>query len=197
MSNPHRTPTPPSTKRLLHELQHYTAEPNDALLQLGPISDEQILHWEAILKGVKESGYEGATATISYSVSTGNCLDGNCMRCTGPRSGSDLFGPSRGPVEDRHPDTGELPAGAAGDALRDANLSPECPFQGRGSPSHSSAWRACLQVWRARLKCWGCCGRLERSVWICSRRRGRQRTAYRRHSLPSTSCSRTRSLIVR
>jgi len=35
-------------------------------------------------------------------------------------------------VEDRHPDTGELPAGAAGDALRDAHLPPECPFQGRG-----------------------------------------------------------------
>ncbi len=67
MSNPHRTPTPPSTKRLLHELQIYSAEPNDALLHLGPISDEQVLHWEAVLKGVKGSGYEGTTTTISYS----------------------------------------------------------------------------------------------------------------------------------
>jgi len=70
MSNPHRTPTPPSTTRLLHELQIYSAEPNDALLHLGPISDEQILHWEAVLKGVKGSGYEGTTATIFYSVSS-------------------------------------------------------------------------------------------------------------------------------
>jgi len=63
MSNTHRSPTPPSTKRLLHELQLYSAEPNDALLHLGPVGDEQILHWEAVLKGVKRSGYEGASST--------------------------------------------------------------------------------------------------------------------------------------
>jgi peroxin-4 len=52
-----RTPTP--TKRLLTELHDYAQEPNDALQSLGPVSDEQMLHWEAVMKGVPESPYEG------------------------------------------------------------------------------------------------------------------------------------------
>jgi len=63
MSTTHRSPTPPSTKRLLHELQQYSQEPNDALLHVGPVSEEQILHWEAVMKGVKGSGYEGMVSS--------------------------------------------------------------------------------------------------------------------------------------
>lgn len=59
MSSTHRSPTPPSTKRLLHELQQYRQEPNEALLHLGPVSEAEILHWEAVLKGVRGSPYEG------------------------------------------------------------------------------------------------------------------------------------------
>ena len=71
MATTHRSPTPPSTKRLLHELQLYSAEPNEALLHLGPVSDEQILHWEAVLKGVNGSGYGGGSSrSILYSYGT-------------------------------------------------------------------------------------------------------------------------------
>ncbi|KAI9871481.1 MAG: hypothetical protein M1830_002875 [Pleopsidium flavum] len=59
MSTTNRSSAPPSTKRLLHELQQYAQEPNDALLHLGPLSEGQILHWEAVMKGIKGSAYEG------------------------------------------------------------------------------------------------------------------------------------------
>ncbi|KAI9868053.1 MAG: hypothetical protein M1813_006798 [Trichoglossum hirsutum] len=52
-----RAATP--TKRLLNELHDYVQEPNDALLRLGPVSDEQMLHWEAVMKGVPGTAYEG------------------------------------------------------------------------------------------------------------------------------------------
>jgi peroxin-4 len=56
-SPPRRTPTP--TKRLLTELRDYKQEPNDVLLSLGPVSDDRLLRWEAVMKGAPESPYEG------------------------------------------------------------------------------------------------------------------------------------------
>lgn len=41
-----------------------------------------------------------------------------------------MLGESRGTVEARHPNTRQLPARAAGGALRDAYLPSECSFQG-------------------------------------------------------------------
>lgn len=55
-----RTSPPSSTKRLLHELHSYTSDPNPALLHLGPVSESQVLHWDAVMKGVEGSAYEGA-----------------------------------------------------------------------------------------------------------------------------------------
>jgi hypothetical protein len=56
-----RSPTPSSstTKRLIRELNEYSNSPNEALLHLGPVSDDDLLHWEAVLKGVKGTPYEG------------------------------------------------------------------------------------------------------------------------------------------
>ncbi|KAI9803088.1 MAG: hypothetical protein M1833_001158 [Piccolia ochrophora] len=57
-----RSSTPPSTKRLLHELRLHSQDPSatlDTLLHLGPVSDSQILHWEAVLKGVSGTPYAG------------------------------------------------------------------------------------------------------------------------------------------
>ncbi|KAI9813436.1 MAG: hypothetical protein M1827_004111 [Pycnora praestabilis] len=54
-----RTSAPTSTKRLLHELAQYQEERNPALLFLGPVSDEQMLQWEAVMVGVGGSAYEG------------------------------------------------------------------------------------------------------------------------------------------
>lgn len=47
-------------KRLLNELQSYQNEPNDALLHLGPVSDDDLMHWTAVMKGVPGTVYEGA-----------------------------------------------------------------------------------------------------------------------------------------
>ena len=48
-----------TTKRLLRELKDYTNNPNEALLHLGPVDSDDLLHWEAVLKGVKGTPYEG------------------------------------------------------------------------------------------------------------------------------------------
>jgi len=48
-----------ATQRLLRELNEYKRSPNDVLLHLGPASDDDLLHWEAVLKGVRGTPYEG------------------------------------------------------------------------------------------------------------------------------------------
>lgn len=48
-----------ASKRLLTELNNYEREPSDALLHLGPVADDQLMHWTAILKGVHGSAYQG------------------------------------------------------------------------------------------------------------------------------------------
>lgn len=51
--------SPSTTQRLLREFKDYTKSPNEALLHLGPIDEDDLLHWEAVLKGVKGTPYEG------------------------------------------------------------------------------------------------------------------------------------------
>ena len=45
-------------KRLMTELQTYQADPNDALVELGPVDDD-VMHWRAVMKGVDGTAYEG------------------------------------------------------------------------------------------------------------------------------------------
>lgn len=52
-----RNATP--TKRLLTELQAYQSDPNDALLELGPADDDELMVWRAVMKGVDGTAYEG------------------------------------------------------------------------------------------------------------------------------------------
>ncbi|KAF3387266.1 Ubiquitin-conjugating enzyme E2 pex4 [Penicillium rolfsii] len=52
-------PSTNTTQRLLRELKDYAKSPNEALLHLGPVNDEDILRWEAVLKGVNGTPYEG------------------------------------------------------------------------------------------------------------------------------------------
>jgi len=40
------------------ELNAYQSEPNDALLRLGPVHDDDLLHWEAVMRGVTGTAYE-------------------------------------------------------------------------------------------------------------------------------------------
>ena len=52
-------PSSQTTQRLLRELKDYAKSPNEALLHLGPVDEEDLLRWEAVLKGVNGSPYEG------------------------------------------------------------------------------------------------------------------------------------------
>jgi peroxin-4 len=61
------SPSPQTTQRLLQELKKYAKEPNEALLHLGPIDEENLLLWEAVLKGVVGSPYEGTIPSTTSS----------------------------------------------------------------------------------------------------------------------------------
>jgi len=45
-------------KRLLAELKSYRKDPNDALLDLGPVDDDELMHWRAVMTGVEDTAYE-------------------------------------------------------------------------------------------------------------------------------------------
>ncbi|KAJ5754007.1 uncharacterized protein N7511_008160 [Penicillium nucicola] len=51
-------PSSNTTQRLIRELKDYSKSPNEALLHLGPVDDEDLLRWEAVLKGVNGTPYE-------------------------------------------------------------------------------------------------------------------------------------------
>jgi len=72
-----RSPTPPSTKRLLQELKATTTDPSPVLLSLAPVSEVQILYWEAVLKGVPGTAYEGGQSHYSQPI---------CARIISPRA---------------------------------------------------------------------------------------------------------------
>lgn len=63
MAGSSRNATP--TKRLMTELQTYQSDPNDALLELGP-TDDDVMHWRAVMKGVVGTAYEGKSR-LPYS----------------------------------------------------------------------------------------------------------------------------------
>ena len=65
MASSARTQSP--IKRLLNELQAYQSEPNNALDSLGPINDDELLHWTAVMRGVPGTAYEGIHAAQSCS----------------------------------------------------------------------------------------------------------------------------------
>jgi peroxin-4 len=48
-----------TTKRLIQELQNYHQDPNPVLLHLGPVSDDELMKWTAVLEGVEGTAYEG------------------------------------------------------------------------------------------------------------------------------------------
>ncbi|KAF9736741.1 hypothetical protein PMIN06_003527 [Paraphaeosphaeria minitans] len=56
------------TKRLLTELQSYQSDPNDALLELGPIDDDELMHWRAVMKGVPGTAYEGGRWALDIHI---------------------------------------------------------------------------------------------------------------------------------
>lgn len=55
------------TKRLLHEVRSYEKDPSDALLHLGPINDQVLTHWTAILKGLPDTAYQSTLLPLPSS----------------------------------------------------------------------------------------------------------------------------------
>lgn len=47
------------SKRLLKELSAIQKDPNPALESLHPIHEDDLFHWEAVLKGPPDSPYDG------------------------------------------------------------------------------------------------------------------------------------------
>jgi hypothetical protein len=99
------------TKRLLHELRSYEKDPSDALLHLGPINDQELTHWTAILKGSPDTAYQSK-------------LTSQLTLLTHPTN----LG-SRWPLETQHHNPRHLPQQTSHNNLHHSNLSSKCPFQ--------------------------------------------------------------------
>lgn len=56
------------TKRLLTELNNYQSDPNEALEFLGPVNDDELLHWTAVMRGVPGTAYEGIVLFFDCSL---------------------------------------------------------------------------------------------------------------------------------
>ncbi|RYN29137.1 hypothetical protein AA0113_g5761 [Alternaria arborescens] len=54
-------------KRLMTELQTLQHDPNDALLELGP-TDDDVMQWRAVMKGVEGTAYEDGCWLLSISI---------------------------------------------------------------------------------------------------------------------------------
>ncbi|KAF2434055.1 UBC-like protein [Tothia fuscella] len=57
-----------TTKRLIQELQDCNQDPNEALLSLGPVNDNELTHWNAVLKGVEGTAYEGGQWLLNIQI---------------------------------------------------------------------------------------------------------------------------------
>ncbi|KAI9697766.1 MAG: hypothetical protein M1836_004442 [Candelina mexicana] len=69
---PSATTTTTTTKRLLHELSAAQSSlPNDSLLSLSPISETNLLHWEAVLRGIPHTAYEGGLWKLRIDIKEG------------------------------------------------------------------------------------------------------------------------------
>jgi peroxin-4 len=70
-------PSTNTTQRLLRELKDYAKSPNEVLLHLGPVDDEDLLRWEAVLKGVNGTPYEGNAPSYSKPPAQHTTRDGH------------------------------------------------------------------------------------------------------------------------
>ncbi|GAB7350420.1 hypothetical protein MBLNU459_g1032t1 [Dothideomycetes sp. NU459] len=57
-----------TTKRLLHELQSHEQDPSHALLHLGPVDDDELMHWTAVMKGVAGTAYQGGLWKLDIQI---------------------------------------------------------------------------------------------------------------------------------
>ncbi|KZZ91647.1 ubiquitin-conjugating enzyme [Ascosphaera apis ARSEF 7405] len=60
---------PALAKRLAHELRAYSKNPQEEYIErLGPVSDENMTEWEAVMKGVPNSPYEGGRWLLHITI---------------------------------------------------------------------------------------------------------------------------------
>ncbi|KAJ1824356.1 E2 ubiquitin-protein ligase peroxin 4 [Coemansia sp. RSA 2675] len=57
-----------AVRRLLKELQDIQNDPSEEIVFLAPIDDESILRWRAVLRGPRDSPYEGGHFELHISV---------------------------------------------------------------------------------------------------------------------------------
>lgn len=57
-------------KRLIKELASYRKDPNPCLVSLAPVSEDDLTHWIAVLKGVEGTPYEGGQWKIDVKIPT-------------------------------------------------------------------------------------------------------------------------------
>ncbi|KAK5074863.1 hypothetical protein LTR64_001068 [Lithohypha guttulata] len=59
-------------KRLTNEINDLRSSPNDAVLHLGPANDDDLFHWEAVLKGPRDqsSPYAGGLWLLSIEIAS-------------------------------------------------------------------------------------------------------------------------------
>lgn len=118
-----------TTQRLLKELKEYASNPNEALLHLGPVREDNLLHWEAVLKGVNGTPYEGAFGPHSIdSDMTGSLWPTDVLMDTSKLRGS-MAAPHRNPTQ--------LPSLPAHDPIPDPHLAPQHLLHHGGDLSHA------------------------------------------------------------
>lgn len=121
------------TKRLLTELQSYQSDPNDALLELGPVDDDELMHWRAVMKGVPGTAYEGTFTApyLTYPLLHPPQLPHSFT--THPRFTA--LTTLRRPLGPRHPHPDYLPPRASHHPLHNTHLPPQRRLQnGRDLP---------------------------------------------------------------
>ena len=109
-------------KRLMTELQTYQHDSNDSLYELGP-TDDDVMQWRAVMKGVEGTAYEGTQNPAHISL---HRLQHHHIH---------LLTPLRRLLAPLHRNSFYLPAHPTHDPLRNAHLPPQRRFQdGRDLP---------------------------------------------------------------
>lgn len=62
------TSAQPVARRLLKELSSYRNDPNPHLALLEPVSEDDLLHWTAVLRGNTGTPYEGGHWKIDIKI---------------------------------------------------------------------------------------------------------------------------------
>jgi hypothetical protein len=122
-----------NTKRLIQELQDYHKDPNPALLHLGPVSDDELTKWTAVLKGVEGTAYEGMPSTLLFGEKP-NGSTPSLLPTLSYHSSLDKLANSslsRRPMATHNPNPTFLPLSTPNNNLHHPHLPPKHPLQNR------------------------------------------------------------------